>query len=207
MKRCSRCKADKPADREHFSFITSKGKWHPWCKPCCAEDRRRDRVENPERYRAVERRKDPERVRAQQRARYNADPEKHRNWAKRTPEQRAQYYLNRRLKMEAEPAYAAKVQRQAQESRERNGHKYADQRRKAWQTASSTRRLRTYFTSAICHSLKGTTRGGRSWEAILGFTTAQLKDHLERQFTKGMTWDNYGAWHVDHCVRFGLRRT
>jgi hypothetical protein len=23
-------------------------------------------------------------------------------------------------------------------------------------------------------------------------------NHLEKQFTKGMTWDNYGEWHVDH---------
>jgi hypothetical protein len=22
--------------------------------------------------------------------------------------------------------------------------------------------------------------------------------HLEKQFTEGMTWDNYGQWHVDH---------
>lgn len=22
--------------------------------------------------------------------------------------------------------------------------------------------------------------------------------HLEKQFTEGMTWDNYGEWHVDH---------
>ena len=22
--------------------------------------------------------------------------------------------------------------------------------------------------------------------------------HLESKFTEGMTWDNYGEWHVDH---------
>lgn len=22
--------------------------------------------------------------------------------------------------------------------------------------------------------------------------------HLEKQFTQGMTWENYGEWHVDH---------
>ena len=25
-------------------------------------------------------------------------------------------------------------------------------------------------------------------------------DHLERQFLRGMTWDNYGEWHIDHIV-------
>ncbi|OKP79784.1 hypothetical protein BTE77_06750 [Ensifer adhaerens] len=24
--------------------------------------------------------------------------------------------------------------------------------------------------------------------------------HLEAQFTDGMTWDNYGEWHVDHII-------
>lgn len=32
----------------------------------------------------------------------------------------------------------------------------------------------------------------------LGFTARELREHLERQFTAGMTWENHGAWHVDH---------
>jgi hypothetical protein len=24
--------------------------------------------------------------------------------------------------------------------------------------------------------------------------------HLEALFTEGMTWDNYGEWHVDHKI-------
>ena len=32
-----------------------------------------------------------------------------------------------------------------------------------------------------------------------------LKNHLEKQFntnqeTMGMSWDNYGEWHVDHII-------
>lgn len=108
--------------------------------------------------------------------------------------------LNRRLKKQNDPDYAQRVRDQQAETRQRHGEKYAAQRRKAWQTVSSTRRLRTYFTSAICHSLKGSTKGGRSWEALLGYTTSELRDHLERQFLKGMSWDNYGDWHVDHII-------
>lgn len=42
---------------------------------------------------------------------------------------------------------------------------------------------------------------------LLGCSIQDLKKHLESQFTKGMTWDNYGEWHVDHirpCVSFDL---
>lgn len=34
----------------------------------------------------------------------------------------------------------------------------------------------------------------------LGCPIEELKDHLEAQFTEGMTWDNYGEWHIDHIV-------
>lgn len=32
----------------------------------------------------------------------------------------------------------------------------------------------------------------------LGCSPEQLKQHLESKFQFGMTWDNYGKWHVDH---------
>jgi hypothetical protein len=33
---------------------------------------------------------------------------------------------------------------------------------------------------------------------MVGYTAEQLKTHLEVQFKEGMTWENYGEWHVDH---------
>lgn len=41
---------------------------------------------------------------------------------------------------------------------------------------------------------------GQSWELMVGFTLADLVRHLESQFQEGMTWDNYGEWHIDHRV-------
>lgn len=37
---------------------------------------------------------------------------------------------------------------------------------------------------------------------LLGYSALELKQHLESLFTEGMSWDNYGEWHVDHikCV-------
>lgn len=34
----------------------------------------------------------------------------------------------------------------------------------------------------------------------LGCTIAELKNHLERRFKKGMSWGNYGKWEIDHIV-------
>ncbi len=33
---------------------------------------------------------------------------------------------------------------------------------------------------------------------ILGYTYEQLRDHLQALFMDGMTWENYGAWEIDH---------
>jgi len=35
---------------------------------------------------------------------------------------------------------------------------------------------------------------------LLGYSAIQLKEHLEKQFTDGMSWDNYGEWHIDHII-------
>lgn len=35
---------------------------------------------------------------------------------------------------------------------------------------------------------------------MLGYSTIELVNHLEKKFTEGMSWDNYGrgGWHIDH---------
>jgi hypothetical protein len=40
----------------------------------------------------------------------------------------------------------------------------------------------------------------RSTFEILGYTLEELMAHLEKQFTEGMSWENYGEWHVDHKI-------
>lgn len=35
---------------------------------------------------------------------------------------------------------------------------------------------------------------------IIGCTHAQLKAHIEKQFLKGMTWENRDQWHIDHIT-------
>ena len=42
---------------------------------------------------------------------------------------------------------------------------------------------------------------------ILGASYRIVKKHLERQFTDGMNWDNYGEWHVDHIIPLASANT
>lgn len=60
-------------------------------------------------------------------------------------------------------------------------------------------RLIGNFRTAIYTVLKenNVKKYGHYFE-ILGYTQEDLIKHLEKQFKNGMTWDNYGDWHVDH---------
>lgn len=201
LRRCSRCGQEKPASRENFSFIRCRGKWHSWCKPCCAEQRRQDRSDRPDHYRNIKAQsvaKNYDEVLSRNRARYHRDRDHNLATTRvRMAVNRERYNENRRNKRAANPQEA---RRKARQTREANLESYRDYARNAWAKATPQRRLRNHFTAAICHSLKGSTKGGRSWETILGYTAADLRAHLERQFVKGMSWENYGDWHVDHIV-------
>lgn len=45
-------------------------------------------------------------------------------------------------------------------------------------------------------------KAGRRTEDILGYTSAELRDHIERQFTNGMSWDALlrGEIDIDHII-------
>lgn len=43
-------------------------------------------------------------------------------------------------------------------------------------------------------------KGWRSWQSIVGYSTEELRAHLEKQFLNGMGWHNMDEWQVDHIV-------
>jgi hypothetical protein len=49
--------------------------------------------------------------------------------------------------------------------------------------------------------LKNIKRQNKTFQ-IIGCSPDFLKEHLESQFTNGMTWENYGlyGWHIDHII-------
>lgn len=46
-------------------------------------------------------------------------------------------------------------------------------------------------------ALTGEHKASRTEKAI-GYTYHELRIHLESQFCDGMSWDNWGEWHIDH---------
>ena len=59
-------------------------------------------------------------------------------------------------------------------------------------------RLDKNIGSIISTALKGK-KAGRKWEELVGYTIEKLTKHLENQFDKKMSWNNYGNyWWLDH---------
>ena len=43
-------------------------------------------------------------------------------------------------------------------------------------------------------------RGIRKAELLLGCSLQEYRNYLQSLFVNGMSWDNYGKWHIDHIV-------
>ena len=44
------------------------------------------------------------------------------------------------------------------------------------------------------------TKKSNSTLKLTGCSLEELRKHLENKFEDGMSWDNYGVWHVDHII-------
>jgi hypothetical protein len=67
-------------------------------------------------------------------------------------------------------------------------------------------RLACNLRNRLNKALKNITKS-ESTKKLLGCTMEELKTHLQNQFSTGMSWDNYGQWHIDHirpCASFDL---
>jgi len=69
------------------------------------------------------------------------------------------------------------------------------------------KQLERYYKNKVNHnfsrrmrkSLNGL-KESNSWEKLVNYTLDDLQKHLENKFLDGMSWENYGEWHIDHIT-------
>lgn len=99
----------------------------------------------------------------------------------------------------------------AKRSRQKNADKvriqhsnYVKRRRKTDPVFAMTLRVRALINNGIrVHGFKKTS----STAKMLGCTYQEFALHLERQFLKGMSWENRHLWHIDHITPLATAKT
>lgn len=62
-------------------------------------------------------------------------------------------------------------------------------------------KMKSYLRNRTCAAFKfHSWKKGGSTEKLLGADYKIVHKHIESTFIKGMTWDNYGEWHIDHKI-------
>jgi len=104
------------------------------------------------------------------------------------------------------------------EYKQKNAQKYIDYRNKNKEKSNKQRKEKR--DSNPLYKLTGNLRRRvlhcfkrKSWSKnnattdMLGCSFDYARQHLEQQFTEGMTWENQGKWHIDHIIPLSSAKT
>ena len=66
--------------------------------------------------------------------------------------------------------------------------------------------IKENLSRRLRHFINGSNKS-KTTKELIGCTQEELIKHLESMFKQGMSWENYGKWHIDHikpCSLFNL---
>lgn len=80
--------------------------------------------------------------------------------------------------------------------------------RKNWRNSSPVNVISDRFRRRLNYALKTLgIKKNRSSLEFLGCTLEFFKEHIEKQFLKGMSWENRDEWHIDHIIPMVTAKT
>jgi len=186
FKVCSKCKVEKPVG-EFYKREGNIGGYRYDCKECViiavAIWHNKNRIKTREYVRRYESKN------------LKACEERHKRWELRNPGKRSEYAKRWRKKHPEKSDAANKLWKKNNPDKVREKNKrYSDKKR------STTKGALEHRMSELVRNSLRKSKGGRRWKDLVGYTTDELKNHLESLFTEGMTWDLFvqGKIHIDH---------
>ena len=185
-KQCRKC-GNVKAITEFYSKKDKKKKPYSPCKSCIKASTRKyystHRVECQKRNKEW-RENHPDLMKKYDEKWRKNNPEKAIQWAKLHPEQMNK--IKRKSHKKTYPIKRKEILEKRREYRKRYSRnpKY---------------RLNNTMARSISEVLSGR-KNYRHWENLVGYTLEELMAHLSIRFQDGMSFDNYGKWHIDHIV-------
>jgi hypothetical protein len=185
---CSKCKVEKQVCEFGNSKLSKDGLLYS-CKECNNKRSVDYRKNNSEKVLELTRnwtKKNPEWVYNRHKKWRKENPEKVKemrgNWLNKNPEKRKEYREN----------YKSRKQEQRKERRDKDP------------IFNLTNRLRCRLWKYL--KILNITKTNKTFD-IVGCSPQFLKEHLETQFTDGMSWDNRSEWHIDHIIPLSSAKT
>ena len=68
-------------------------------------------------------------------------------------------------------------------------------------------KIRRHIRKSVKYRTKYSLCKDKTTEDILGCSIDEFIRYIENRFSYGMTWDNYGKWHLDHIIPLSSART
>jgi hypothetical protein len=116
-------------------------------------------------------------------------------------ENRKKYYKHNKQKID-------NYKKQYIKNHKEQEHNYHNDYNKNKRKIDINFKLRDYLRNRLYRALKRNSKSKKIFE-LLGCSIDFLKLYLGSQFEEGMTWKNYGKWHIDHikpCASFDLSK-
>lgn len=117
--------------------------------------------------------------------------------------QKANPEFTRRYHREYAERHKTRLAKQVRAKRDANPDQHRDYRR-SWSAKRRAEdpkfRISSAVRAAIWRTVSLGSKADRRTFELLGYSPDELLAWLEKQFTPGMTMDNYGEWHIDHRV-------
>lgn len=178
MKTCYKCSSTKE-DLEFSKNKTAKDGLNTWCKSCIKQytNFRKEKISN------------------YKKEHYKSNKEKYliksKNWKKSNSETYKEYLKEWRKE---NPEYN---QLKLKEWFGKNPNK----RSEYWSKLRSSKPHYIAWRNTLRLALHrlGSTKECHTIE-LLGYSPEDLKLHMESLFREGMSWDNWGEWHIDHII-------
>jgi hypothetical protein len=182
MKKCNKCNIEKQLNE--FSK-DSKGKYgvKGQCKQCIKEYDKEKNIRNKSIYQQY----------------YLDNKEKINKKSKETYNKNKQYYIEKNIKYGKDNP---DVRRRSTAKYLKTHPEYQNQYRKNRYNTNPQFKLRIILGNRLNEVLKkNKTYKTSNIITLLGCTLDEVKQHLEKQFINGMSWENHGdCWEIDHII-------
>lgn len=187
MKRCSKCKIEKPFEEFGVRKKASDGRKSA-CKVCLRSDNRayyNTNIEKESLRKKKQYDRDKDKIIAQQLEYYGKNKERRSYWVKK--------------KRQEQPEVFNRYSKTYRTNNKENVNTYFRERRQKDPFFKVKHCLRRRLGGSLEAKFWNK---ANTFKEYIGCTLEELKLHLEKQFQPGMTWENHGmhGWHIDHII-------